>query len=184
MTRIFALKHVFAIRALGDVAIAQRDDLVIRHARARLVRREIAALPMLKQFVPRKRAQLDVGAAARHIGGDHHARKIACTEHDFSFTLVLLCVEHFMANLMLRRQHARDHLALLNTSGSDEHRATNIVIRLDFLADRVPLIFLRQIHAVLSIIARDRHIGRNRHDIEFVDLVKLFGFRISGARHA
>ena len=39
-------------------------------------------------------AQLDVGAAARHVGGDRDRAALAGARDDFGFLLVILRVEH------------------------------------------------------------------------------------------
>ena len=43
-------------------------------------------------------AQNDVGTTAGHVGGDGNGALAACFRNDFSFTLMLLCIEDIMLN--------------------------------------------------------------------------------------
>ena len=183
-TSVATLNRVRTEDALAEVAIAKPDDLGIWHRCVRFLRADVAALPVLDEFFARKATKLDVGTATGHVRRDHHAADISGAEHDFCFAIMLLRVEHFVTDLILGGQHARDHFALLDACRTDEHRATNIVECFDFLDDRIPLVLLREEHFVLAIEARDREIRRNRHDVELVDLVELFRFGVGRTGHA
>ena len=45
-------------------------------------------------------AQLDVGAAARHVGGDRYRARRARLGNDLRFLLVITCVQHGVRNAL------------------------------------------------------------------------------------
>ena len=171
-------------RALRHVLPTEREDFLVVHRRIHFLGRNIATLPMLEKFEPREGAQLDVGTATSHVRRDHHRAERACARHDFRFTLVVLRVEHFMLDLMLRREQSREMLAALDARRSCKHGKTNIVERFHVLNDRIPLVLLREVHTILPICARDRNIRRNAHDIESIDFVELSCFSVRRTGHA
>ena len=65
-------------------------------------------------------AEDDVGAAARHVGGDRDGGHPAGLSHDLGLPLVVLGVEHLVVHAPLL-QERREPFALLDRDGADEH---------------------------------------------------------------
>ena len=75
--------------------------------------------------------QLDVGAAAGHVGGDRDVADGLAVRvlvllpglgDDLRLALVLLGVEHLVLDAVLALEQLREHLALLDAGRADEHR--------------------------------------------------------------
>ena len=66
-------------------------------------------------------AQLDVGAAARHVGGDGDRARHAGLGHDEGFLLVIAGVQHMVLDLALLEQLG-ELLGFLDRGGADQHR--------------------------------------------------------------
>ena len=66
-------------------------------------------------------AQLDVGAAARHVGGDGDGARHAGLRHDGGFLLVIARVQHIVRDLALLQQLG-ELLGFLDRGGADQHR--------------------------------------------------------------
>jgi hypothetical protein len=58
--------------------------------------------PVLDELLARCRAELDVRAAAGHVGRDHHRAELPGVLDDVRLALVLLGVEHLVLDLVLR----------------------------------------------------------------------------------
>ncbi len=66
-------------------------------------------------------AELDVGAAARHVGGDGNRARHAGLRDDPRLLLVIARVQHLMRHLVLLQQAGED-LGFLDRGGADQHR--------------------------------------------------------------
>ncbi len=66
-------------------------------------------------------AEHDVGAAARHVGGDGHRARPPGLRDDVRLALVLLGIEHLVRDVLLLQQ-AREELGGLDRGGADQHR--------------------------------------------------------------
>ena len=81
------------------------------------------------------------------------------------------------------RQHVREHLGDLDRDRADEHRLAGAVALGDVLDDGLELLALRLVDDVVLVGAHHRHVGRDRHDLELVDLGELVRLRRRGAGH-
>src|SRR5262245_4068983 len=139
-------------------------------------------------------AEQDVGAAARHVGGDRHSAFPSCLGDELGFLRVVLGVQHNVlvsaatggrASLQPAAvEHRRELFGLLDRHRADQHRPAFLVLVEDFRDDRVPLLFLRPEYEIGILDAAQWAVGRNDDDVQLVDLGKLFGFRVGGAGHA
>ena len=66
-------------------------------------------------------AELDVGAAAGHVGGDGHPAVLSGPGDDLGLPVMLLGVEHLVLDLLLF-QHRRDLLGDIDGDGADQDR--------------------------------------------------------------
>ena len=126
-------------------------------------------------------AQLDVGAAAGHVGGDRHLRVLAGVFDDFGLLLVVLRVEHVALDA-LAAQHRSEQFALLDRTRADENRPALVVLFDDFGDDGLEFGLLRLKDDVRRVAAPHRHVGRNHDDVESVDVAELalLGLRRTG----
>src|SRR4029077_3350327 len=81
-------------------------------------------------------------------------------------------------------EHRRELFRLLDRDRADQHRPAFLVLVDDFRDDRVPFLFFRSEYEIGILDAAQRTVGRNDDDVQLVDLVELFGFRVGGAGHA
>ena len=87
-------------------------------------------------------AELDVGAAAGHVGGDGDGAAAAGLGDDLRFLLVVAGVQHLVRDLVLLQQVGQQ-LRLLDRDGADQHRLAALAAFLDQLDDRVVLLARR-----------------------------------------
>ena len=126
-------------------------------------------------------AELDVGAAAGHVGGDGDGAADARLGDDGGLALVIARVQHVVPDLALLQQR-RDVLGLLDRDGADQHRLTALLAVLDLLDDRVVLLARGAVDLVVVVDADAGHVGRDVDDVELVDVRELgrFGHRRAG----
>jgi len=126
-------------------------------------------------------AELNVGAAAGHVGGDGHRPGLAGLGDDVGFLLVVARVQHLMRDLVLL-QERRQLLRFLDRDGAAEDRLLLLVRLLDRLQDRLVLLLPGAVDFVVLVGALDRDIGRHRDDVELVDVPELgrLGHRRAG----
>ena len=153
-------------------------------------------------------AELDVGAAAGHVGRDRDRAGHAGFGHDIGFLLVEARVQHreqfrrlagagrgvelfhraFMAEIDLLvavlLQVFGQHLGFLDRGGADQHRLQPRIGALDFRQDRGVFLVLGAIDLVVLVEPRHRHVGRDFHDLELVDVEQFVGFGRRRAGHA
>ena len=153
-------------------------------------------------------AELDVGAAPGHVGGDGHRAGHAGFGDDVGLLLVEAGVQHreqlrgpaLARRLVERLQRIRlrdvEHLValadeivgellgLLDRGRADQHRLHLGVRLADLAGDRLQLLLVGSVHLVVLVEAGDRPVGRNLDDVELVDLRELVGLGRGRAGHA
>ncbi len=150
-------------------------------------------------------AELDVGAAAGHVGGDRHRARNAGLRDDIGFLLVVARVQdgedlalHRVAEERRERlrigeiallpaalaQDAREKLRLLDRGGADEHRLPARLAVLDQVEDRRVFLLRRAVDLVVVVVAHHRPVGRHLDHVEIVDVDELLRLGGGGAGHA
>ena len=126
-------------------------------------------------------AELDVGAAAGHVGGDGDGARPAGLGHDLRLLLVEAGVQHVVRDAGLL-QLLRQRLGLLDRHRADQHRLVAGAALLDQLDDGARLVGERAVDLVVGVLAGDRHVGRDLDHLEPVDLAELgrLGHRRAG----
>ncbi len=81
-------------------------------------------------------------------------------------------------------EHLREHLALLDRHRADEHRLAALVVVLDLLDHRLPLLLGGAVDEVGAVVADHRLVGGDDDDVELVDLAELGRLGVGGAGHA
>jgi hypothetical protein len=66
-------------------------------------------------------AELNVGAATRHVRRDRDRARLAGALHDLRFLAVILRVQHVVRDL-LALQHAAEQLGCFHADRADQHR--------------------------------------------------------------
>ncbi len=128
-------------------------------------------------------AKLDVGAAARHVGGDGHRAQTARLRHDMRFLLVEARVEHAVLDAFLV-QELGQHFRLLDRDGADQNRLAGLVFLADRLGDRLELVGRVLVELVLLVDTADRVVGRDGDHVHLVDVEEFGRFGRGGAGHA
>ena len=128
-------------------------------------------------------AELDVGAAAGHVGGDRHRAAGAGLRHDRRLLLMVAGVQHPVRHLLLLQQR-REMFGLLDRHGADQNRLPALPAFLDHRDDRVVLLAGGAIDLVVVVGADARHVGRDVDDLQLVDLLELAGLGHRRAGHA
>ena len=153
-------------------------------------------------------AELDVGAAAGHVGGDGDGAGHAGLRDDEGFLLVVAGVEdgedlglggavvagiergkgvgigevvRFPAGLA---QHLGELLGFLDRGGADQHRLAALLAVLDQRDDGAVFLDRGAIDLVVVVDAHQRHVGRHLENLEAVDVDELVGFGERRAGHA
>ena len=126
-------------------------------------------------------AQLDVGAAPRHVGGDRHRPALTGERDDFSFARVVFGVEHFMRNARHFQHPGKDFRGVHRYRAQKDRLPFGVALG-DIGDDRLELLALSAVDLVVLVDAVHRFVGGNRDDIQFIDVLEFarFGFRGSG----
>ena len=126
-------------------------------------------------------AELDVGAAAGHVGGDGHGAGPAGLGDDMRLLLVEPGIEHVVRHLVLF-QRRRQHLRFFDRHRADQHRLLALMAILDLLDNGHGLLVGRPVDLVVLVDTGQRHVSRNRDDFQPVDLGELrrLGHRRAG----
>ena len=143
-------------------------------------------LALLHQLLPRHEvriaAQQNIGPAPGHIGRDGHHPQPSRLRHNLRLALVELRVQHHVPHA-LPLQNPRKPLALLDRRSPHQHRLFPLVQHRDVVGRRLVLLLLRPVHHVRILQPPQRHVGRNHHDLQLVDLLELRRLRLRRARH-
>ena len=163
------------------MALASARAVVVRLV-IHLGRVEAALVERLRGEAGRVAAEQDVRAAAGHVGRDRDRAGAAGLRDDAQFLLVELGVEDLVRDAA-PLEHGRQHLGLLDGHGADEDRPA-LLGHLDDLVDQgVELGRLVAVDEVGLVLADHLAVGRDRHDLELVDLVQLLGLGHRRAGH-
>ncbi len=127
-------------------------------------------------------AELDVDAAAGHVGRDRERALLAGVLDDLGLALVLLGVQHVVLHAV-PLEETREHLADLHRDRADEHRLTLLVARDEVVDDGRELLFGRREDEVVLVLADHRRVGGDLHHVEAVDLAELVFFGLGRAGH-
>ena len=138
--------------------------------------------PLLDQHVGIA-AELNVGAAAGHVGGDGHTARHAGLGDDLRLLLVVARIQHLMRNLVLLEQLGQD-LRFLDRGGADQHRLALLARLLDERDDGAIFLLRRAIDLVVLVVADHVHVGRHLDHVEAVNVHELVGLGGGGAGHA
>ena len=153
------------------------------HLRLDLRGIEALLVERLGREAGRVAAQLDVRAAAGHVGGDGHRARPAGLGDDRRLLLMELGVEDLVLDAAAR-EHLGEHLALLDAHGAHEHGPPCRLHLGDLVDERRELGVLGLEHEVRLVVADHRPVGGDRHHLEAVDLVELLLLGHGRAGHA
>jgi hypothetical protein len=128
-------------------------------------------------------AQHDVGAAARHVGGDGDHLRPAGLRHDVGFAGVLLGVEHLVRQARLVQQLV-DDFRVLDRGRAHQHRLAALVALADVLDGGFVLLARGLVDAIELVVAAARPVGRDHHGLQAVDLLEFVGLGVGRAGHA
>ena len=128
-------------------------------------------------------AELDVGAAAGHVGGDGDGAGLAGVEDDFGFALVVLGVEHVVGHVH-PPQHAAEDFRHVHGDRAHEDGLLALVAGRDFLDDGVELLALGLVDVVVAVHAPHGAVGGDHDDVHLVDRLEFVGFGLGRAGHA
>jgi hypothetical protein len=128
-------------------------------------------------------AEHDVGAAARHVGGDGDHAGAAGFGDDLGFARVLLGIEHLVRQLFLVEQ-AGKQFRVLDRGGADQHRLAALVAGADVGDDGRVLLGGGAVDLVVLVLADHRPVGRDDHGFQAVDLLEFVGLGVGRAGHA
>ena len=130
-------------------------------------------------------AELDVDAAAGHVGGDRDRAGTAGPGDRLALLLGVLGlgVQHRVLDAALV-ELAAEQLGDLDGDRADEHRLALLVAGLDLARDRAPLAVLGLEDLVVLVLADHRAVGRDLDDVQLVDLHELGGLGEGRAGHA
>ncbi len=146
-------------------------------------------MPLLFQLVDRQvlgvAAELDVDAAAGHVGGDHDFALAAGLGDQLalSFGVLGLGVEDRVLD-PVALQRLGDHLRDLDRNRTDKDRLSLFVAADDFVEDRFPLAVFGFEDLVVLVHPHHRLVGRHLDHRDFVDLHELGRLGQGGAGHA
>jgi len=128
-------------------------------------------------------AQFDVGAPARHVGGDGNRSRLPSLRDDRGLFGVLLGVQDLVRKAPVL-QHLRQTLRLLHRDGAHQDRLASLVAPADDVHRRLELRLLGLVDEVVAVLTDHRLVGRDDHHFHLVDLTELIGLRGGGAGHA
>ena len=128
-------------------------------------------------------AQLDVGSAAGHVGGDRHAAFLAGLRHDLGLDLVVLGVQDLVFDPLCLEQGA-EPLRLFDGPRADEYRHALLVPLDDLESDRLEPFFRIGKDAVRLPDPAAGPVGRHLEDADLVNSPQFGGVRRGGAGHS
>ena len=128
-------------------------------------------------------AELNVGAATGHVGGDGERANPARLGDDVGLLLVIAGVEHVVGDRFLLQPRGQE-LGFLDACGAHQHRLPPLLAVAQQLDDRVPLLARRAVDLVVAVLADAGLVGRDLDHVEAVDVAELRGLGGGGAGHA
>ena len=128
-------------------------------------------------------AEQNVGTAACHVGGDGDHAEAPGLGDDLGFTLVLLGVEHDVADAFALKDRG-EPFGFFNGDGADENRLLLFVQLADVVGGGQELLLLGPVDDVGVFDAEERFVGGDDDDFELVDLFEFGRFSFGGAGHA
>ena len=158
------------------------EDLVVRG----LVDLGRVEAPLVEQVggeARRVAAEEDVGAAAGHVRGDRHRPAAPGLGDDPGLLLVELGVQDLVLHAA-PAEHLAEDLRLLHRDRADEDGPARGGHLLDLVDQGRELAVLVAEDEVGVVLADHRLVGRDRHDLELVDLVELLALGHRRAGHA
>ena len=130
-------------------------------------------------------AELDVDAAAGHVGGDRdRARRPASATISASRAACSGLAFSTVCGIPRLLQPLAEQLGDLDRDRPHEHRLAVLVAGRDLVQDRVPLAVLGLVDLVVAVVADHRPVGRDLDDRELVDLHELGRLGQRRAGHA
>ena len=134
-------------------------------------------------FLTNFRCQLDIGTTTGHVGGNGDGAFATGFCHNVSLLLVQLGVQDIMFN-MSAGQDVGKQLRDFNRGGTHQHGSAHFMQPQNLIHYSGIFLTFGLIDQVIGIHTDNRLVGRNHHDIEFVDVPELARFRFSGTGHA
>ena len=134
-------------------------------------------------------AELNVGAAAGHVGGDGDRARHPGVGDDEGFLLVVAGVQHLVRDAgagsclvleLVLLEQAGQRLRLLDRDRADQDRLAAHVAVLDLLDDGAVLLAFGAIDLVVVVGAANRPVGRDLGHVHPVDVAELL--RLGGGR--
>ena len=116
--------------------------------------------------------QLDIGTTTCHVGGDRYNTCPTGLSDYLRLLLVQLGVEDIMLDLT-QGQHTAQELRYLDTGRTDQYRTTLVHHVHDLIDDGIVFLAFGAIDTVVHIDTRNRLVGRDHNDIQFVDIPEL-----------
>ena len=128
------------------------------------------------------RPKLDIRTTTGHVRRDRHGTQLTCPRHDFSFTFVMLRVQHVMDDA-LPLKHAAQQFGHFNGNRTNQHRLALLVTFRDFLHNRFVFFALRFVNAVVEVFTQAWAVRRNDDDVQIVNALEFVRFRFRRTRH-
>src|SRR6185437_14788658 len=128
-------------------------------------------------------AQQNIGAAARHVGGDGDHAKVTGLGDDLGFALVEFGIQHDVPDI-LALENVREQLGLFNRRGADENRLLILMQARNLIGDGKIFFLGSAEHHVGIVGAPHGHVGGNDDNFQLVNFFKFGGFGIGGTGHA
>ena len=128
------------------------------------------------------RRELDIGSTTGHVGSDRDRTCLSGLCHDLGLALVQLGVQYIVFNLT-QSQHTAQQFRYFDRSRTYQYRTTCFYHFHDFFDDGVVFRPFGFIYPVVHIDTSYRLIGRNRHDIELINIPELPGFGLGSTGH-
>src|SRR3989344_1033148 len=175
---------------LARVALAARAAAQLVVDAARLVPlgtqdKEPAQVAHLLRLLRRcqSTAQLNIGAAAGHVGGDRYLALLPRASDYLALALVIFCVKYLVGHALLP-QECRQKLIFFNRDSTYQDRLALLMELLNGARQGLKLAHLGLEDEVVLVQAHHRLVGGYIDNLELVDLVKLLGRGLGGAGHA
>ena len=128
-------------------------------------------------------AQLNVGAAACHVGGDGDRTGKTCVRDDEGFLLVVSGVQDVVLD-MLGLQQLGKVFRLFNRHGTHQDRLVAFLTFVNQVHDGVVFFLGGTIDHVVLVVANTRAMGGDFHHFQLINFRKFARFRHRRAGHA